>query len=175
MNMPLLTHRYMGAAPPRSGLKHTFIAPYGAFDCASGQVLLSVQSNREFVALCEQVLEQPNLPKDPRFVDNPNRYANRNELDAIVTKAFSNLNVPQVMALLDRAGIANAQLNSVADLSDHPVLSTSEAVTCGTQIELAALPVRGETLGPTHVPALGEHTAAIRAEFSAQARKAKTL
>ena len=33
MNMPLLVHRYMGSAPRRTGLQHSFIAPYGAFTC----------------------------------------------------------------------------------------------------------------------------------------------
>ena len=39
MNMPLLAHRYMGGAPDRMGLKHSFIAPYGAFRCANGAVI----------------------------------------------------------------------------------------------------------------------------------------
>jgi len=55
--MPLLAHRYMGGAPDRMGLKHSFIAPYGAFRCANGAlILISVQNNREFIAFCEQVL-----------------------------------------------------------------------------------------------------------------------
>ena len=76
MNMPLLAHRYMGGAPDRMGLKHSFIAPYGAVRCANGAVILiSVQNNREFTALCEQVLQQPQLPTDPRFSENTARYA----------------------------------------------------------------------------------------------------
>ena len=72
MNMPLLAHRYMGGAPDRMGLKHSFIAPYGAFRCANGAlILISVQNNREFTALCEQVLQQPQLPTDPRFSETP--------------------------------------------------------------------------------------------------------
>ena len=78
MNMPLLAHRYMGGAPDRMGLKHSFIAPYGAFRCANGAVILiSVQNNREFTALCEQVLQQPQLPTDPRFSETTARYAKR--------------------------------------------------------------------------------------------------
>jgi crotonobetainyl-CoA:carnitine CoA-transferase CaiB-like acyl-CoA transferase len=37
MNMPLLAHRYVGGVPGRTGLQHSFIAPYGAFTCKRRQ------------------------------------------------------------------------------------------------------------------------------------------
>ena len=71
MNRSLLAHREMGSAPERSALKHSFTAPYGTFSCSDGgQVLLSVQSSCEFDALCSDVLDRPNMPKDDRFLDN---------------------------------------------------------------------------------------------------------
>ena len=166
MNMPLMAHRYMGGAPARSGLKHSFIAPYGAFSCGDGgQVLLSVQSNREFAALCRDVLKQPDLLNDPRFAQNPDRYVNRAALDAIVTSCFENYNMPEVLAKLEAAHIANAQLNSVADLSDHPFLRNTKAMIGGTTIEMAALPVQTDAVSATDVPGLGAQTAALRMEF----------
>tara|TARA_B110000208_G_scaffold145573_1_gene175592 strand:+ start:297 stop:1445 length:1149 start_codon:yes stop_codon:yes gene_type:complete len=166
MNMPLMAHRYMGGAPARSGLKHSFIAPYGAFSCGDGgQVLLSVQSNREFAALCRDVLKQPDLLNDPRFAQNPDRYVNRAALDAIVTSCFENYNMPEVLAKLEAAHIANAQLNSVADLSDHPFLRNTKAMIGGTAIEMAALPVQTDVVSATDVPGLGAQTAALRMEF----------
>jgi formyl-CoA transferase len=165
MNMPLMQHRYSGGAPERSGLKHSFIAPYGAFSCGDGgQVLLSVQSNREFVALCEQVLGQPELPRDPRFAENPDRYANRVILDTIVTDAFAGFDSGSVIAKLNAAKIANGRLNSVAELSSHPFLRNAPAVIGGHEIEMSALPVRSGG-GHVHVPDLGEHSAMIRVEF----------
>ena len=104
MNMPLLAHRYMGGAPARSGLKHSFIAPYGAFECRDGaQVLISVQSNREFAALCRQVLQRPELPEDPRFSENPERYAHRDALDAIVADCFAQFTAAEMVDKLDAA------------------------------------------------------------------------
>jgi len=167
MNMPLLAHRYMGGAPGRTGLQHSFIAPYGAFICGDGgQVLLSVQSNREFTALCKDVLDQPHLPQDPRFQDNPERYINRVALDAIVTDAFSKLDTPSVLARLDAAKIANGRLNSVADLSTHPFLTNTSARVGDIEIDMAALPVRTSSGNLTSVPALGQDTDSIRAEFA---------
>ena len=166
MNMPLMAHRYMGGAPVRSGLKHSFIAPYGAFSCGDGgQVLLSVQSNREFVVLCRDVLEQPNLSDDPRFTQNPDRYLNRVALDAIVTACFAQYETTEVLAKLDAAHIANAQINSVADLSEHPFLRNTKAMTAGAEIEMAALPVQTDGNSVIDVPGLGAQTVALRLEF----------
>jgi formyl-CoA transferase len=166
MNMPLMAHRYMGGAPDRMGLKHTFIAPYGAFKCGDGgQVLLSVQSNREFRALSELVLQRPELPDDPKFTNNPDRFANRVELDAIVEAAFSHFDTETVIQKLDDANIANARLNSVADLSDHPFLKTSIARFADTEIEMAALPVTSNGSGTNIVPRLNEHGDRLRLEF----------
>ena len=149
MNMPLMAHRYMGGAPARSGLKHSFIAPYGEFRCGDGgQLLLSVQSNREFAVLCRDVLEQPYLSDDPRFSQNPDRYVNRVALDTIVSACFLQYDTPEVLAKLDVAHIANAQLNSVADLSEHPFLRNATARIGGTEIEMAALPVQADAAPP---------------------------
>ena len=166
MNMPLMAHRYMGGAPVRSGLKHSFIAPYGAFGCGDGgQVLLSVQSNREFVVLCRDVLEQPHLSDDPRFAQNTDRYMNRVALDTIVSTCFLQYNTLEVLAKLDVAHIANAQLNSVADLSQHPFLRNTTAMIGCTEIEMAALPVQTDGGLGIDVPGLGEQSAALRLEF----------
>ncbi len=166
MNMPLMQHRYGGGAPERSGLKHSFISPYGAFMCGDGaQVLLSVQSNREFAALCVQVLMRPELPTDPRFSENPVRYANRVALDAIVTKCFAAFTADEVVAKLNAAKIANGRLNSVAEVSEHPFLRNATAVIGGHAIEMSALPVRTNSGGQKDVPDLGADTEAIRVEF----------
>lgn len=168
MNMPLLAHRYMGRAPERSGLQHSFIAPYGAFTCKGGaQVLLSVQSNREWALFCADVLGQPELTDDPRFRDNPDRYANRAALDALVNAHFARFEAGEIIARLDAARIANAALNSVADLSDHPFLRNTQAVVGGVAVEMAGLPVPDSGGEPRVVPDLGAHSKAIRHEFEA--------
>ncbi len=47
--------------PRRMGLSHPSIAPYGLFQAADGgQLLISVQSDREWTRLCTQVVGLPN-------------------------------------------------------------------------------------------------------------------
>ena len=167
MNMPLMAHRYNGEAPKRMGLKHTFVAPYGAFSCGDGdQVLLSVQSNREFRSFCTIVLADAKLVEDSRFADNPDRFTNRDALNGIIDSVFGDLTTEQVIDRLDAANIANAKLNSVADLSEHRFLRNQKALIGESEISLAALPVQITGKAPYRVPDIGQHSVAIRKEFA---------
>ena len=167
MNMPLLAHRYMGGAPERSGLQHSFIAPYGAFTCGDGrQVLLSIQSDREWHQFCDRVLERPALARHPDYATNPLRYDNRETLDAMVNACFQNWTLEETVARLNAAGIANGSLNSVADLSQHPCLTNASAWVGDCEVSMAALPVRGATHTASDVPSLGQNSVEIRAEFA---------
>ena len=167
MNMALLSYRYMGGAPERTGLQHSFISPYGVFHCGDGnQVLLSIQSNREWATFCESVLQDLDLINDPRFKNNTDRFSNRVELDSKVNQCFSKYKKSDVIELLKKANIAFASLNSVSDLSDHKFLKTTEARIGNTQIEFAALPVVNKFASKIGVPSLGQHSRLIREEFS---------
>ena len=166
MNMPLLQHRYAGGAPARSGLQHSFVAPYGAFVCGDGgQVLLSIQNNREWSAFCRDVLQRPELIEDERFKDNPDRFENRAALDAIIGSVFGQFSTPDVMEKLHSTQIANAQLNSVADLSEHRFLRNTVGSIGQSSLSMAALPVQSDHRSVAVAPQLDAHGPAIRAEF----------
>ena len=164
MNMPLAQERYSGGAPARNGLGHGFVAPYGAYGCADGPVMLSIQNDREFAAFCAGVMGDAALARDPRFDRNTARHANRLALDALIDARFASLTRAEALGLLDRHGIANARLNSVADLSAHAALREATARIGAASVQIAALPVRGATR--TDVPALGQHSDQIREEFA---------
>ena len=165
--MPLLAQRYFGGAPKRLGLTHALIAPYGAFTCAGGeQVLISIQSNREWKVFCERVLQQPELSEDERFVDNTDRVAHREELQVLIDAVFGRYEREALIGLLNETGIACGQLSEVTDLDQHRFLRNLEAEFDGMTVSMADLPVRTEQPRPTHVPGLGEHSDVIRAEFS---------
>ena len=113
------------------------------------------------------------MAKNLRFAHNPARYTNREELDAIVTQCFSQFSANSVGERLDAAGIANATLNSVGDLSAHPSLNNSVALFGGAEIKMAALPVHNEQAAVKIVPMLDEYGDAIRQEFAPQQSKDK--
>ncbi len=124
MSQPAHYTRYGGTPPPRVGTRHATIAPYGAYTAADGgQVLFSVQNEREWAALCERFLERPELLDDPRFATGSARVAHREELDAIIAERFRRTGADETMESLDAVGIANAGVNGVREFVAHPVLA----------------------------------------------------
>nr|MDT0527234.1 CoA transferase [Streptomyces sp. DSM 41633] len=113
--------------PPRTGLAHSVIAPYDAYGTADGeQVLLSVQNDREWRRLAEQVLGEPELADDPDFATNTARTANRKRTDEAVGRALARLTGREALDALEAAGIACARLNTVADVAAHPQLAARD-------------------------------------------------
>ena len=171
MTVPLLHQDYGGKAPARVGLAHPSIAPYGAFTARDGQqIVLAVQNEREWRRLCELLLPS-GMADDKRFVSNSLRCFNRPALDAAVGAALAGLDAANAIWRLNAAGIACASVNSVADLSRHPQLRRTEAVTPHGPVGLPAAPVIVDGLLPTTpgtVPALGEHSVALRTEFATE-------
>jgi itaconate CoA-transferase len=170
MAIPMLYTEY-GAPPRRVGLTHPTVAPYGVFETADGvPVLISIQNDREWAALCHQVLARPQLVSDPRFATNPARAANRRDTDGLVAARFGALPVAELERLLGAAEIAFARVNSVEDILHHPHLRRVTVASPWGNIALPAAPARhaGQAepdYGP--LPALGQHTQAVRREFMA--------
>ncbi len=122
LTVPLLNHEG-GKSPKRIGLAHPSIAPYGVFQPKSGAaILISVQSDREWRALCEVFLSDAKLGSDARFASNVARVTHRDETDALVAAAFARYSAEEAVALLLQAGIALASVNDMAGLSSHPHL-----------------------------------------------------
>ncbi|MEU5645327.1 CaiB/BaiF CoA transferase family protein [Streptomyces milbemycinicus] len=182
LSQPAYYTRHGGTQPPRLGTRHATIAPYGAYPAADGgEVLFSVQNEREWTALCERFLDRPELVDDPRFATGPARVAHRRELDAIVAERFRTLASGEAMELLDAAGIANAGVNSVEQFLGHPVLDARgrwRDVRIPGAVVPALLPpvdLAGVTPRMDAVPAVGEHTDTILAGLGHSAADIDTL
>ena len=127
MGFPLYYTTYGGSPPARSGARHAAIAPYGPFSGADGEtVFLGLQNEREWVRFCEQVLQRPELAIDVRFESNAKRVEHRFALEAEINSVFEKLNVEEIIARLELAKIANARMNTVAQLADHPQLAARQ-------------------------------------------------
>jgi len=172
MGFPAYFTAYSGAAPPRSGAFHATIAPYGPYAAGDGHtVFLGVQNDREFTRFCDIVLAEPALASDSRFATGPARDANRAALRAKIEHAFSALTAAQVLDRLERAGIANARLNTMQEFWDHGQLKARDRwrdvdSPAGT-LQAMKPPFNLDAFEPRMdaVPALGEHTRSILAEL----------
>jgi crotonobetainyl-CoA:carnitine CoA-transferase CaiB-like acyl-CoA transferase len=164
-----LYYAFDGAAPPaRTGASHATIYPYGPFPAGDGKtVMLGLQNDREWTLFCQKVLMAPELASDPRFITNSKRSAARKELRALIVDAFSSLTSAEVVARLDAAQIANANVNDMHAVWDHPQLRARdrwrEVDSPAGRIPALLPPGSGEDEPPRMdaVPALGQHTAAI--------------
>ncbi len=178
MGYPLY-YAFEGAAPPpRTGASHATIYPYGPFAAGDGKtVMLGLQNEREWTIFCDKVLLQPELASQARFASNAKRSANRAELSALILTAFASLTAVQVAERLEAAGIANAQVNTMAEVWAHPQLKARgrwRQVQTPAGAVPAMLPPGSWQHGEPRmdaVPALGQHTDAIlsRYGYSAQA------
>ncbi|RYF18321.1 MAG: CoA transferase [Comamonadaceae bacterium] len=168
MGFPLY-YAYDGAPPPpRSGASHATIYPYGPFEAGDGKsVMLGLQNEREWRAFCEHVLRRPALADDPLYASNARRNENRAALRALILEEFGKLTAAGVIERLERAKIANAQVNTMADLWAHPQLEARGRLgQVGSPVgPITALLPPGRNSSFQYrmdpIPAVGEHTEAI--------------
>ena len=169
MAVPLLHQDYGGKPPRRLGLNHATIAPYGAYDTADGkQIVIAVQSEREWDAFCRHVLDNPQLAVDPRFVGNVMRCLNRAALDEEISAVLMTLDRQKAAERLRAGAIAYGRVNDVADLSRHEQLRRVQAQSPTGAISLPAPPVRwaGEAATGRPIPGLDAQGAALKSEFA---------
>ena len=172
MSYPMY-YAFDGAAPPpRAGASHATIYPYGPFAAGDGRtVMLGLQNEREWKVFCAKVLLRPELASDERFDANARRVANKPVLQALITETFSALSAEQVVARLEDAQIANANVSTMADVWSHAQLRARDR---WVQVGTSAGPIPA-LLPPgmpasfdarmDDVPALGQHAEAILAEL----------
>ncbi|WP_367131410.1 CaiB/BaiF CoA transferase family protein [Saccharothrix sp. HUAS TT1] len=161
MHQPMLYAAGAGRAAPRTGAHHPSIAPYGPFTCADGTVHLAVQNEPQWRRLCG-LLGRPELADDPRFTTVSSRVAHRAALHAELD--FTAWTAADLVEALDRADVPAARTRTVADLPEHPQLTTrarqASVAVPGGEVTVLRPPVdsSGWEWVPGSVPALGEHT-----------------
>jgi formyl-CoA transferase len=171
MAVPLIQQE-AGKPPQRVGLAHAAIAPYGVFPTRDGAgILIAVQNDREWRVLAEKVLGDAALAADPAFATNLARVERRAATDGKVAAFTKSLDVEALSQKLATADIAFARVNDVAALACHPHLRRVSIRTPSGPVSYPAPAERhastSRPYGP--VPALGEHTEKVRAEFMAAA------
>jgi formyl-CoA transferase len=167
MTVPLLQHEG-GKPPQRLGLAHPSIAPYGVFHTRDGaDILIAIQSDREWRVLADKVLGDKALGTDPAFATNVERVKRRTDTDGRVAAVFGAIDVGPLMDKLSAADIAFARVSDAGLLARHPHLRriTVETPSGPASYPAPAVQVAGLPRRYGGVPALGEHTEAVRAEF----------
>ena len=177
MGYPMDYDAYTAQAPERTGAHHAAISPYGPFTAGDGTtVYLAIQNEREWKRFCEVVLDQPAMADEPRFASNSNRVTHREELESLIVERLHRLSGDELVRRLDQAAIANAPMNTIAQVLDHPQLAArgrwQQVSSPAGPLRALVPPVTMDTAEPVMegIPALGQHTNQILSEIGIEGK-----
>jgi crotonobetainyl-CoA:carnitine CoA-transferase CaiB-like acyl-CoA transferase len=155
-----------GVVPERMGNAHPSIAPYELYPSAEGELIIAVGTDRQFAALCD-VLGDPALAGDPRFLTNAARVENRSALkEALVARLAgrpAHTWVDELTAARVPAGVVNdvgaavklAERLGLAPVAAVPREDGSAVPLIRNPIRLSATPARYRSAPPRLPDAAG--------------------
>ena len=162
-----------GKVPKRIGNTHPNIVPYQVFRVADGYIIIATGNDGQYVKLCG-VLGAPELAKDPAYIDNKARLANRAELVGKLT-ALTRSSRARPAGKLEAVGVPAGPINNLEQVFDDPHVKHR-----GMKVDVPSAAAKGGTIpgirtpimidgAPTAAerpaPRLGEHTAEILKEI----------
>lgn len=167
--MPTATgsHAATGKAPFRSGNRHPFSAPFGAYAAADGNVVIAVLNNKLFETLAS-LIGRPDFTQDARFASDAQRGLHESALRAAIEAWSGPRTVAEVITALEAQGIPCAAITDVAAAVDGPQALARGLFRPGQagdlQLRLPEQPVHFSTMrrgAAVQVPALGQHNALL--------------
>lgn len=154
-----------GRNPERQGSGARGMAPYQAYACADGHLVVAAPNDNLFGKL-SKVLGHPEWPSDPRFDTNQNRYANLAELNDLIEPIMQAEPRAHWQEKLEAAGIPTAPVQQVMEMMADPqtqALGIIQSLGGGTPLMGMPLSFDGQRPPLTrYAPALGEHNAEIK-------------
>lgn len=154
-----------GELPKRLGAGVRGISPYQAYKCSDGYLIVAASNDRLFAKLAE-ALGQGVWLKDERFATNPARVTNIAALNALLNPILAQHPRSHWQALLDKAGVPCAPIQTIDQILAHPQTKALDIVhpVEGGKYQLVALPLAFDGARPRvsrPAPALGADTEAL--------------
>lgn len=155
-----------GVEAVRYGNAHPTVVPFQVFDTADGSFALAVGNDRMFGDFCEQVIDRPDLARDPRFVTSHQRALHRDELLPILADILQRRPCQHWLEACLRASVPAGQVKTVAEALNSPTVSERGVIEKLEHPELGAIalirPAHGLAAQQSHrskaPPMLGEDT-----------------
>lgn len=158
-----------GQNPVSLGRKPKFGMPGGEFECADGVVWFTCTTQKMFHALCDHVIDRPELKDDPRFLTIKERNQNVDEMIAALEAEFIHHDRAYWGDRLKRAGVPCGEVRLVGEALISRETEEREMVreiahpTAGS-VPVIASPVKMSLtppVDPVAPPLLGQHTAEV--------------
>ena len=160
--------------PARIGNAHPNIVPYQVFTVADGYIIIATGNDSQYQKLCG-ALGAPEMAKDPAYIDNKSRLANRAELIGKLTALTLKFKMQDLADKLEAVGVPAGPINNLDQVFDDPqvkhrgmLLDLPSAFAKGGHIPGIRTPIMvdGKPMAsPSPAPRLGEHTAEILKEI----------
>lgn len=131
----------LGEVQERNGSRLPFTAPRNTYRTKDDKwVSISGSAQSTFERMCD-ALRVPDLPKDPRFLDNRLRIENAVELDEALQAAIEKVDRDSLIALFDEFDAAAAPCNNIAEIFEDPHFAARENIVAVEDDELGG-PIR---------------------------------
>jgi len=151
-----------GREAKRYGNAHPSIVPYQLFEARDRAFVMGSGTDRHYRALCEQVIERPELAGDRRFDTNAKRVRNRGTLIEILAAIFKTRTAKEWVSRCRKASIPVALVQGVREA----LRSESGRVLIDNGALRHPVRVDGKRRGTgARPPRLGEHTDRILREL----------
>jgi crotonobetainyl-CoA:carnitine CoA-transferase CaiB-like acyl-CoA transferase len=154
-----------GSSPQPIGTANRMSAPYQAFSGLDGKFVVGAANQRLWLRFCD-VIGRPEMTRDPRYLDNKDRVAHRDELAKDLAPTFAERPASEWVDAFLAAGVPAGPINSYVEAFDndhararhamieieHPVEGSFKAL---------GFPVKMSGPGPAirmPPPLLGQHT-----------------
>jgi crotonobetainyl-CoA:carnitine CoA-transferase CaiB-like acyl-CoA transferase len=160
------TAQATGKSPGRQGTTARGMAPYQAYECADGYLIVAAPNDRLFERL-SGVLDHPEWSRDRRFETNQMRWENLAELNDLMIPILRTKKRETWRAKLDMAGVPSAPVRDTLEMmgdAQTRALGILQRPSEGGP-ELMGMPLSFNTERPAlnrYAPTLGEHNAEIK-------------
>ena len=114
-----LNYLASGKVPERIGNAHPNIVPYQVFPVADGYIIIATGNDSQYQKLCG-VLGAPELGKDPNYIDNKSRLANRAEIVGKLSALTKKLKMQDLAEKLEAVGVPAGPINNLDNVFDDP-------------------------------------------------------
>ena len=149
----------------RFGNGHPNVVPYTTYPTADTMIAVAVGNDAQFARFSETV-GHPEWAADPRFTRNPDRIANRDALDSLISAALKADKTAAWIMKLRAVGVPCGPINTVAQALNHPHTLAREMVRTVKHPTAGALKLVGIPFEMNGTPAtirrppprLSEHT-----------------
>lgn len=128
--------------PRKQGSGGANQAPYQAFRCRDGYLLVGAPNNPAWLRLCA-ALGDDTLAADPRFATNASRVEHKAALIPLLEAHFSRQSVAYWTDVLEAAGIAVSPIQTLDQVMTHPQVHANELVIASVAEDGGAVPLVG--------------------------------